>query len=249
VRTPTDPDILSIWEKGYAATSRERGLLLLSSALPDVPGLELLPIGERDARLLQLREKTFGSEIKCATACPRCGEKLDVEFTIPDLLRDRKMRTTDILEMSHEGISMKLRMPNSLDLLSIEQSDPVDSGGRSLFARCVIEATREQVPLLPEDVPESVIDAAGEIISGADPLADMKIRLNCPSCENTWDMTFDITAYFWKEIDTWAMHTLHTVHLLAREYGWTESEILMLSTTRRRSYLDIISAEQGADLG
>jgi hypothetical protein len=248
VRPIPDSDLLSLWETSIAAPSVERAMRLLSLAYPEIASPEQLSIGERDARLLALREQTFGSSIECATACPKCAENLDVEFTVQGLLKNREGMSADVLQVSREGTSLTMRLPNSLDLLKLLRGDTAPATGKGLFTQCVLEATRDQVPVAPEDVPDSIIDAAGEILSEADPLADMQIRLACPSCDHSWDISFDIAAYFWNEIDTWARRALRTVHLLAGEYGWTESEILKLSPARRRHYVDLITAEHGVDL-
>ncbi len=243
MRTLTDSELLSAWETGSTARSVERALLLISLAYPDISGPEQLPIGERDALLLSLLQRTFGSAIACTTACTCCTEKLEVEFTVPELLRIREQRATDVVRMSHEGVSLSLRVPTSLDLMKLAEQNSSTSTGKELFGLCMIEATLNQVPISPETVPDSVVQVAGDLLSEADPLADVQIRLTCPSCENSWDMPFDITTYFWKEIDTWAWHTLRTVDLLAGEYGWSESDILTMTPARRQHYVDLITRE------
>ena len=53
-------------------------------------------------------------------------------------------------------------------------------------------------------------------------------------------MLFDILSFFWGEIQICARRLLREVHALASAYGWTESEILSLSTTRRHAYLEMV---------
>src|SRR4051812_22660841 len=47
-----------------------------------------LTTGDREALLLQLRRLTFGERMSCLVACPRpdCGEQLDLELSVADLL-------------------------------------------------------------------------------------------------------------------------------------------------------------------
>ena len=71
-------------------------------------------------------------------------------------------------------------------------------------------------------------------MSGADPMADIHLALNCPSCEHKWEAPFDIVAFLWREISAAARRLLREVHTLASAYGWTETEILALSPARRR---------------
>jgi hypothetical protein len=79
-------------------------------------------------------------------------------------------------------------------------------------------------------------------MSNADPMADIHLALNCPSCEHKWMAPFDIVAFLWREISAAARRLLREVHTLASAYGWTESEILALSPVRRRAYLEMIGA-------
>ena len=51
---------------------------------------------------------------------------------------------------------------------------------------------------------------------------------------------FDIVSFFWAEIDAWARRVLREVNVLARAYGWRESDILALSPVRRQIYLSMV---------
>jgi hypothetical protein len=44
----------------------------------------------------------------------------------------------------------------------------------------------------------------------------------------------------WRELDEWAERTLHEIHVIASNYGWSESEILELSARRRQTYVEMI---------
>ncbi|MFO0979800.1 MAG: hypothetical protein U0996_25600 [Planctomycetaceae bacterium] len=48
--------------------------------------LTQLPIGRRDAELLRLRQRFFGNEIHSLDTCPECSEKLEVSFSVSDVL-------------------------------------------------------------------------------------------------------------------------------------------------------------------
>lgn len=74
----------------------------------------------------------------------------------------------------------------------------------------------------------------------ADPQADVRLAIACPSCGHQWQGIFDIVTFFWSEIESWASRILHEVHLLALAYGWHEREILALSPRRRQFYLDMV---------
>ena len=59
-------ELLYTWEVALRAHSVERAITILEMALPEVPRDELLAlsVGQRDARLLSIREATFGSRLE-----------------------------------------------------------------------------------------------------------------------------------------------------------------------------------------
>jgi hypothetical protein len=88
-----------------------------------------------------------------------------------------------------------------------------------------------------EELPEDVVQKVEEQISVIDPQADMRLNFSCPECHQRWKEAFDIVSFFWAEIDAWARRILREVDILARAYGWRESDILALSPVRRQIYL------------
>jgi hypothetical protein len=74
----------------------------------------------------------------------------------------------------------------------------------------------------------------------ADPQADIQLDLSCPACQHHWQAAFDVVAFLWNEIDSWAHRILSDIHVIASAYGWSEADILALSAARRQTYLDLI---------
>ena len=66
-------ELLTVWERGLNQTLLERVLALLIAACPKIDSETIagLSIGERDARLLQLREWMFGSHLVNTAQCPQ----------------------------------------------------------------------------------------------------------------------------------------------------------------------------------
>ena len=75
-------NLLQAWESGHARHLIDKALLLLALADPDASFAELgtLSIGQRNARLLALRQNTLGALAECFATCPNCGASL--EFTL-----------------------------------------------------------------------------------------------------------------------------------------------------------------------
>jgi hypothetical protein len=83
------------------------------------------------------------------------------------------------------------------------------------------------------------LDQIGQTLAMADPLAETRLALQCPVCENEWEETLDIVSFLWREIEARARRLLFEIHTLASAYGWTETAILSLSDRRRSTYLQM----------
>jgi len=66
------------------------------------------------------------------------------------------------------------------------------------------------------------------------------LEMTCDNCGKRSSSAFDIRAFFWRELSARAQHIILDVHDLARAYGWRESDVLSLSTVRRRRYLELV---------
>jgi hypothetical protein len=243
---PTVQGLLSTWEQGSGSSTPERALLLLSAAFPGDSAVRDLLLGERDARLLALRERLFGSTMPSVVSCPACHAKLDIQLDVPDLLRIGKAGTSRVIGVSIGGLVLQVRLPSADDLLSLNASDGDEANARKLFDRCLLEARNGNDTVTSGDMPVTVMEEVGRMVSEADPLSDIQIHLDCPACKHGCDLPFAIAPYIWAEIDSWARRTLSEVHLIASAYGWGEQSILALSPMRRRYYIDLIATGWGS---
>jgi len=134
-----------------------------------------------------------------------------------------------------------LRLLNSLDLRAASESPGVDRAFRLLLDRCVLE--RDDRPGMSlEDLPESTLEQIASCLAQADPLAEIVIDLTCSACGHKWQLLLDIEGFLWAKISAMARRLLHQVHALASAYGWSESDIMALSSVRRHAYLEMAGA-------
>jgi len=236
-------ELLQAWERSLAEPPIRRALNLLATADPDLTyeQLQLLPIGQRDGRLIALRETLFGSLMTCLIACPQCGERLEITLdsgqfqALPSI-----SAAQDVHTLSSGQYEIKFRLPNSVDMQAIADLPEPDQARRELFEHCVKEVTCDGALLATVDVPEEILGVTASEMAVLDPLADIQIEMVCPACSRQWMAAFDIVSYLWDEINAWATRTLHEVHQLASAYGWREADILALSPMRRQFYLEMI---------
>lgn len=233
--------LLDAWERGLSEPVFRRVFPVLAAAYLDcsVDELAALSIGERDRRLLTLRESTFGSRLASVANCSHCGEVLEWAFDTADLLMEKPTESPRDLSVDVENYYVSFRLPNTFDLASISNSADAASARQRLLESCISSAQHAGEEISPDALPVSVTTAIVKRMAEADPQADLEVDLSCPACGEQWQAQFDIESFFWSEISAWAQRILLEVHRLARAYGWSETEILNLSPWRRQFYLGL----------
>ena len=244
MRALSAPELLNVWERGLMQPLFQRVLTLLSAACPETSFEELaeLSLGQRDARVLTLREWTFGSQVACVVACSQCGERLEMTVNTTDLrVSPEQPMESRPLSFRAEDYEVQFRLPNSLDLQAIADQHEVTTARQVLLTRCLSVAQYGGEPIAVSDLPASVVESVVEHMAQADPQADVQFALACPQCGQQWQSTFDIAALFWSELAAWAQRVMREVHILASAYGWRELDILHMSSWRRQQYLNLVN--------
>jgi hypothetical protein len=239
---PSASAMLAAWERGIRQNLPQRGLTLLSLAEPetDMQSLAAITIGDRDRRLLTLRESWFGPGMSGLVSCPNCHQELEIELATTDL-RMIAGQAAPNLTVRSDACEIRLRFPDSRDLIAATDRG-VEDTVRSLLRACVVSATIDGVGVEPEELPSHLVALAAKCLSDGDPLADLRLNLGCINCGRHWQKPFDIVPFLWAELEAWAGRTLREIHVLASAYGWSEGEILSLSAIRRQSYLRMLDA-------
>jgi hypothetical protein len=242
MRSLRNSELIDLWEWGQNKPSLQQALIILSAAYPDMTLEDLtgLTMGERDSMLLRLRESIFGHRVLGLASCPNCGEKLELSFDVADIL-DRDLNICQRVEpLVIEEFTVFFRLPTIFDLMQSNAQD-VPTMRRQLLQCCISRAEKDgreyDANLLSEAVLEAVVDQMGK----ADPHGDLQIDISCPLCHQENQLPFDIVSFLWIEIDTWARRLLEEVHILASAYGWSEGEILAMSSMRRQIYLNLVA--------
>jgi hypothetical protein len=244
---PTDR-LVRLWEQGVRLSPLARTLLLTRAASPDLDAesVRALGLGARDRLLLELREQLFGSALPLYTICSTCRTELELHLQVADV-RAPAAPAGAIYTLEHAGIEVGFRVPCSADLLALRVPD--SGGGRdsevetALVLRCIVYAKSAETAVEPRALPAEVMDAVAQDIAKRDPQADLFFEIRCPECQRDTQAVLDIGSYLWTELDVAIRRLLLDVHTLARAYGWSESEILKMSSVRRQFYLDALEAE------
>jgi hypothetical protein len=236
------PDIVRMWEAGRDQQPIDRAISLLYAAGAGSSREELaaLKISRRDSQLLELRKQTFGDTLNAFSECPQCAGRLEIRFATA-ALESAGDDGPDILEMKTHGITVRFRLPTSIDLVEAISVGNINQAREALFFRCIVEARKDGAMIAPNELPPEVSEEINRRMAASDPTAEVLLNLQCPFCAYSWQAFFDIASFFWMEISAQARRLLREVDVLARTYGWAEAEILGLSATRRQSYLELIA--------
>jgi hypothetical protein len=241
VHALTPQQILMVWEAGFAQHSVERALTILLHASDgeSESALAELPIGERDRRLLHVREQTFGRALDAYAECKACGERLEFGLTT-DSVRFHADEWASNERLRVDDVELSLRPPDSNDLIALRSCSDMESARARLMGRCIIESVRDGRAIAASDLPANVVAFAAARMAELDPQVEVHIDLRCPACDASQQILFDIAAFFWSEIAACAKRLLREIHLLARAYCWRESDILAMSPWRRHCYLAMV---------
>ncbi|MET0646926.1 MAG: phage baseplate protein [Pyrinomonadaceae bacterium] len=242
MRALSTRELLDVWELGLTHAPERWALLLLEAACPDSAPEELarLSVGQRDARLLRLREWAFGGGFTSLAACPACAEQLELSFEAADVTAGPPTGAGPF-RLSVGEHELEFRLPDSRDLLAVSVCADVPDARQQLFERCLSLARRGGTEVSAGALPPEVLEAVSEEMDRLDPQGNVRLSVACPRCGHGWQALFDICSYLRSELDSWARRLLWEVHLLASAYGWRESDTLALSPRRRRLYVQMVN--------
>lgn len=254
MRDPSAAELLSAWDRALGQSPTQQALVLLAAVYPEhsMEQLAQWSVGRRDTCLLTLRERLFGSQLSGMTVCPQCRQRSELAFNVSDIrvgpaLTDHIVPVDESMTLTAEGYRVHFRLPNTLDLETVETSADVSEIREHLLQRCITSVVWEGATKSDEEpmsnlspLPTTLVDAIAERMAEADAQADTRLALSCPDCHHEWFATFDIATYLAGEIHSWAKYILREVHSLARAYGWREADILTMTPRRRRAYLELL---------
>lgn len=251
MRALSDREVCAVWERGQDQGDVDRALTMLAAARPDQPAEHIAgwPLGRRDGELLELRKTLYGGTLRGADACPACGEECEFVLDL-ETFPARGPGTGDgpesgsengaVQELTAGSLRLRFRLPTSRDLARAARSATVEAGRRALVGDCLLAVESDGRPVDCAEPDDELIGLLSGGIAERDPLVETLLDLSCPACGRDWQCLFDIASSLWAEIAAHARALLGEVCVLARAYGWSEGDILGMSTFRRRWYLEAL---------
>jgi hypothetical protein len=231
-------DLLALWEAGTALHPIDRALEILRCA-GGPPDAARLPLGTRDALLLQARAATLGDRLEASEHCPACAERVELTLSCRALI-DGVLRPPERWLIEQGDVRMVVRPLDSTDAAVAAAAADVDAAAAALLARAVVSAERAGEPMEAEALDGDAVAAVTASLAERDSAAELLVELTCPACSATWRRVLDVAGFVWMELAARAERLLGEVHRLAGAYGWTEDEIVRLGPARRAAYLAMV---------
>jgi hypothetical protein len=233
---PTQTDLLTLWETGRTMHPLDQGVLAVEAGFPEATGrIADWPMGRRNRALAQLRCRWFAGAPRGWTSCPECAEKLEFALNARALAETVEPNPEAAVEVR----GRRFRLPTSRDLAALVHETDATSAARQLLRR--INDGKQQ-ELCEGDLSEQEMEAVEEQLAAADPLAEIRLSFDCPNCSAQFEESVDLPTFLWAELEAYVKRLLADVHRLASAYGWSEAEILSMSSARRELYLDMVTA-------
>ena len=227
--------VLDLVEVCHGRGPLEAGLSVLEAAWPEDERAADVPLGERDARLLDLLEAWYGGRLEAYAACPACGAGLEFALDVADVRARPAASGPFVWEAG--GVAVTFRLPATGDLLRAAEDADLQAARRRLFEACVLECRRDGEAVDPGGLGPDEQGAVEAAMEALDPGGDVRARLACPACGHAFAALVEPAEFLRLRLEAEARAVLGEVDVLARAYGWSESEVLRLSDYRRQAYL------------
>lgn len=243
MRELDDQELLALWEGQRLQPLNIRSVSILAAVYPEISYEEVskMSIGGFDNLLMNVYETYFGHAVQAQAKCPKCNEDLDVNFNINDIRTTFHPNASEPIAFNSSGYQIAYKVPSVNDILKIERCQDPNTAMMNLLQCCITSAKRDGMDITLDGLPSEVLRSISDEMEKSDPQADIRLSLICSECSNQWQEVFDIGTFLWSKIDKWAKKTMMEVHNLAMAYGWSEAEVLNISSYRRRIYLELVS--------
>jgi hypothetical protein len=217
---------------------------------PGVAVVRELLVGDREFLILRLRQLTYGDKVDLQLACPRpeCGKTMDVSFSLREIpIEERPVDRRQFAWRAPDGTDFLFRLPTGCDQEALAAAPKNLCNEDHLLARLIqrignLENPRvEVISALPGDVRAQIEERIGQL----GPALNVDFETICPECQIPFASPLDLPTLLLAELMPASGALEREVHFLALHYHWSEWEILRMTRTKRRRYLDLLCEELG----
>ena len=211
----------------------EAVIVNLGGVQPDKNLVEKLCIADRQILVRHFAKFNNTDQIWISSNCSSCGERFDFQICQSELPFKPAGDGFPYFSINTSQGLLKFRVPTAKDILDVSDSYDEDVSIRNLLKSCLLSTESACIQLLNKSDLE-LIEGEMERIS---PEVTEMVSVRCPDCKHTQEIRID--PYLC--LDEFNTTIYQEVNKIAQTYHWSEREILSLSRTRRKKYLDMIN--------
>lgn len=229
--------------------------LLLSSRLVRIgslPRVETslvrdLLVGDREFLLLKLFAITFSDKLHLTLRCPAegCNQPLEVPLALGELTVEApplRSRTFFFKPQSEPELQMEFRLPTGGDQELATQTQDLSDNDRGdlILAACLQGHGKDAALGIVKRLSVADREQIELQMKALAPQLDLVMDAACPECGANFTAEIDLPFIILAEMKAKQAVLDGEVHFLAWHYHWSETEILALSPTRRRRYIELL---------
>jgi hypothetical protein len=203
-----------------------------------------LPLGTRIECLLVIVGLDGGDRFSLPLHCSNaaCGEALEIDFTLGELLGSVDQTDQDNIEVLRNGKRIALRRPTATDQVAwrARSYDSRHEAVRGIAASLIVEQPDQD---LEQDLEDEWLEIIEQTLDRHDPLVDFAVTVQCPECREHNPHRIDLADFALGRLAASQARVFQEVHLLAGHYHWSEPEILAIPPWRRAKYLALLERE------
>ncbi|MGJ8616717.1 MAG: hypothetical protein ACSHWS_07720 [Sulfitobacter sp.] len=188
-----------------------------------------LTLSQFDACLAQLYRHLYGDQLVSQCTCTKCAEPFELRFDLADIQTRLNEESEGYQGASETEITAPsgrvFRLPRVSDLAALHRD-----GSEVWLQALLVDGPFDAEALQAE-------------IAQAGPVLSQDIDAPCPDCAQVNQVRFDIADYLVQTVASEGAFLWREVHLIARQYHWTLTDIMSLSREVRRQLTGLIVSE------
>ena len=212
--------------------------LIDTASVPEANQIHAVDLvaADRDRLLAAVYSEAFGDRIESTLTCARCDQPFDLFFSLKRLLSLMKEPSAGEWKALGDGRfeaanGLTFRLPKGADELAIVGLAPEEIESW-LLDRCTEGG----------EWPEGRI-AFEQLLEEVAPLLSLELLAPCAECKHVHTVQFDIQSYVLGAILAERRRLLAEINRIASAYSWSLDEILSLTRSDRRQFVELIENE------
>jgi hypothetical protein len=207
-----------------------------------------LTVHTRLSLLLRIlfESRPHGLSVPLMCGNPGCRQKIEAELEQDDFEAELRLCEREKIPIKVNNAEYSLRVPlgrHQLNWLCREYPD--EAAATQEIIRSLLEKMPEDSPAMRTLYSARAIRSFNKVLLECDPLTTYVMNVLCPDCGRQTDCEIDLQDLAFRELAGIQRNVMYKIHLLAKNYHWSEARILAMPDRRRDAYLRLIENGPG----